>query len=343
MLYKLHSIDGKFDKIEPVAFKDFASFGQLESDLEELIAKNLLGVLFEDARLMPVFQERRGQEVADIYALDENGNLTIFELKRSAAYGDAVHQALRYAQDAGQWSFAQLEKKYREYSGKDNLLLAHQEEFSLEDPLDAKEINNQQHLVVVGSAADESLMNAVGYWRKQGIFINFLPYRIYEFGREKYFEFFALPYDKHRNPSDSKGVLFDTNRTYSEESIWYMMENNRVAAFEEASRFVGYVYPGDIVFFSHKGEGIVAAAEVKGEIQEDKIDPEISTLYRDVRFITPIPSRDSSNTKAMPFWKVSEITEKTFFWARTIKVPYLSMTEAKKLAEELREYLAVNT
>ena len=44
-----------------------------------------------------------------------------------------------------------------------------------------------------------------------------------------------------------------------------MMENNRVAAYGEAKRFINYVFPGDIVFFSHKGVGLVAAAKVKGE------------------------------------------------------------------------------
>ena len=51
----------KLDKLEPVVFKDFAKFGYSEKDLEELIAKSILGVLFEDASLMPIFQERQGQ------------------------------------------------------------------------------------------------------------------------------------------------------------------------------------------------------------------------------------------------------------------------------------------
>ncbi|WP_227992673.1 hypothetical protein [Shewanella sp. YLB-07] len=54
---------------------------------------------------MPVFQERQWQAEADIYALNESGELVIFELKRASAGKDAVHQALRYAQDAGQWSY----------------------------------------------------------------------------------------------------------------------------------------------------------------------------------------------------------------------------------------------
>jgi hypothetical protein len=337
VLYRLRSTDGKFDRLEPVAFKDFSSFGNLEKDLEELIAASILDVLFEDASLMPIFQQRQYQAEADIYALNENGELIIFELKRGAAGEDAVHQALRYAQDAGQWTFSILQNKYNQYiNSSTDLSLAHKEAFNLEHPLDAKEINKKQHLIIIGSAADDSLINAVDYWKRQGISIDFLPYRIYEIKNgEKYFEFFALPYDRHRNPSDVKGVLFDTNRSWDEESIWYMMENNRVAAFGDAKRFVEYVYPGDIVFFSHKWTGIVAAGRVKkGSIKA----PDDETLYRDVEFITPIPKKGQA-IKAMPFGKVSEITGKSFFWARTIKVPYLSKDEAEKLAKELREYL----
>ncbi len=340
MLYKLNSTDGVFDKIEPVAFKDFSSFGHLEKDLEELIAQSILDVLFEDASLMPIFQERPYKAEADIYALNEKGELTIFELKRGAAGEDAVHQALRYAQDAGHWSYAQLQEKYQQYlDSESELRLAHQEAFNLEQALDAKEINNRQHLVVIGSAADESLISAVSYWRRQGISINFLPYRIYELGGEQYFEFFALPYDKHKNPANAKGVLFDTCRTHGEDIIWYMMENGRVAAFGDAKRFVERIHPGDIVFFSHGEEGIVAAAKVTNDpIRADGSD----TLYRDVKFITPIPDRDKEY-KAMPFRMVSDITDKSFYWASTIKVPYLSKAEAEHLAKELVQYLEART
>jgi len=44
---------------------------------------------------MPIFQERQYQKEADIYALNEKGELIIFELKRGSAGEGAVHQALR--------------------------------------------------------------------------------------------------------------------------------------------------------------------------------------------------------------------------------------------------------
>lgn len=336
MLYKIEESNDIFEKLEPVEFKDFSSFGKLEKDLENLIADSILDVLFEDSKLMPIFQERQWQAEADIYALNEKGELVIFELKRSSAGKDAVHQALRYAQDAGQWSYEKLARKFKDYSENEiSLVSAHQDAFSLEHALDPKEINNKQHLLIIGSAADDLLVSSIDYWKKNGISIDFLPYRIYELGGDKYFEFFALPYDKHKNPSDVKGVLFDTNRSWDENSIWSMMDNSRLEAYGYAKRFVYHVHVGDIVFFSHKGYGLIAAAKVKGDVKA----PDDETLYRDVEFLTPIPESKDNKLPAMPFSEVALKTGKSFFWARTIKVPYLTKSEALDLVDELNIYL----
>jgi hypothetical protein len=336
MIYKLTATNSKYDTIEPMAFTDFSSFGHLEKDLEALIADHILDVLFEDSGLMPIFQERQYRAEADIYALNKAGELVIFELKRATAGSDAVLQALRYAQTAGQWTYAQIEERYQTYtSTTTNLCKAHQEAFGLEHELSIHDINKRQHLLIIGSAADDPLINSIDYWKRQGISIDFLPYRIYELNGEKYFEFFAPPYDRHMNVADAKGVLFDTNRSYDEESIWYMIENDRVAAFGEAKRFIHYLNPGDIVFYSHKWTGLVAAAKVKkGIIKSD--DGE--TLYRDVEFLTKKPIKGAP-IKALSFAKTSEITGKSFFWARTIKVPYLTKAEADMLVTALQAAL----
>ncbi len=334
MLYKLSQQQGL--SIEPVAFKDFSHFGHLEKQLEDLIAGNILDVLFEESGLMPIFQERSYQAEADVYALNEQGELFIFELKRSAAGLDAVQQLLRYAQDAGRWSFAQLQARYQRYTQQQRCLLtAHQEAFQLEHRLEPRQINQQQHLMVIGSAADDALMASVDYWQRQGVKINFLPYRVYEIGTEQYFEFFALPYDQHTNPQLAKGVLFDTNRSWDEHAIWSMFENQRVAAFGEAKSCIAALHPGDLVFFSHRNLGVVAAAKVrKGNVKAVGTEE----LYRDVEFMTPVPQK-GMHIPAMPFGRVTEFTGKSFFWARTIKVPYLSKNEADQLLIELQKYL----
>jgi hypothetical protein len=330
--------DGTPKDLEPLPFVDFADLGKIEKDLEVLLAAHLLDVLFEDAALMPIFQERPMQAEADLYALDRDGNLVIFELKRGVTGSDAMLQVLRYGQEAGQWTFNMLEEKYRRYSvdSSASLAKAHADAFDLERPLLPSEFNRRQRFIIVGNAANDSLVDAVEYWKKQGLSVDFLPYRLYSIGGGRYFEFFALPYDRHQNRSSVKGVLFDTNRSYNEDAIWEMMAKKRVAAYGDVKHVVDYLNPKDIVFFSHKWEGVVAAAEVVGSAKDEGPDER----YREVKFLTPIPTKVAGITKRMPFSQVSSVTGKSFYWARTIKVPYLSRDEAQVLLAELEKILA---
>ena len=210
---------------------------------------------------------------------------------------------------------------------------AHREAFQLESVLPASNFNRRQHLFIVGSAANEGLIRAIDYWKRQGLSVEFLPYRIYEIQGQRYFEFFSFPYDRHRNPATIKGVLFDTNRSWNEDAIWEMMEKARVAAYGDIKHVVEYLNPGDIVFYYHKWVGVIAAAEVTGLPRSDDENDE---EYRDVRFLTPVPSRDKGIQRKMTAAQVSQVTGRTFFWARTMKVPYLDRKEAQKLLAELK-------
>ena len=337
MLYKITETNGKAESLDPVPFQDI----RLEKDLEDLLANSLMNELYEYDGLFPIFQERQRQAEADLYALNEAGDLIIFELKRSTVDQDAVQQVLRYTQEAGQWNYSTLQSKFHTYTkeqqGEKDLRIAHQQSFGLEEPILEADFNKKQHMMLVGSAANSELVKAVDFWKSKGLSIDFLPYRIYEIAGEKYFEFFAKPYDQHQNPSHQKGLLFDTNESYAEEGsdIWYMIENNLVAAFGKSKRFIHCVGTGDIVFYTHKGYGVVAAAKVlKGEVES----LEGWKLQRKVEFLTPKPENRELK-KYMSFKDVSKFLDQSFFWARTVKAPYLSKEQADSLLVELNKRL----
>lgn len=346
MLYKIDLNEEPSSALTPVEFFDMETVERVERDLEHIIANNLVDVLFQEARLMPIFQERPMQEEADVYAVDPDGNLVIFELKRGTADKGAVHQLLRYSQRAGQWDYGKLDEMYRKYvrsaeeaKKPQSLQEAHREAHGLQEPLQTHEFNGEQHLRVVGNAADDSLIDSVDYWKSHGLAIDFVPYRLYELDYgEQYFEFFSFPYDRHRNPAEVKGVLFDTNASWSDESVWEMMENGRVAAYGGASRFADHVTRGDLVFFYHKGKGIIAAGRVTSDLRKIE-EKDKKEWYREVEFVTPAPERSEGIQAYMPASDVEDVTGQSFFWARTIKVPYLDRDEARVLLNSLREKL----
>jgi len=333
MLYKLSRTDKAFDSIEPVAFQDI----NLAKDLEDLIAKNLLDVLFEGNQLMPIFQERKQQPEADIYALSREGDLVIFELKRGSACSGAVHQALRYCETAAHWTYEELQIKLAAYTKRKSIDLQeeHQTSFDLERLLDKSAFNRRQHLIVIGSAADHDLIRNITYWKSRGLWVDFIPYRIYKLGKDSYLEFFSIPYDQHSNPSDAKGVIFDTNRSYDSDAIWYMCENDRVASFGDRQHLVSYLREGDHVFLYHLlyhlGGGLIAAGKVKGKV---KVDEKMDACYRDLEWLTAKPKQGKAFGCMCPAAIEAELGH-GFFWARTIKTPYLTMEESQKLLKEL--------
>jgi hypothetical protein len=341
MLYLLSQSNEGLGTLKPLEFLGASDLERKEKDVENLLAAHLLD-LYEGARLLPIFQERQGQPEADLYAIDQDGDLVIFELKRGIAGEDAVLQAIRYSQHAGRWVYSKLNGQYKDYlrsRGHDEVELcdAHKEAFQLDRPLDQTNFNRRQHLYIVGNAANDALIDAIDYWKTQGLLVQFLPYRFYKIKDEDYFEFFSYPYDRHRNPKDVKGVLFDTNSSYDKDAVWEMMEKKRVAAYGDQKHVVAYLNPGDIIFFYHKGFGVVAAAEVsEGRVRQEGSDEQ----YRDVRLLTTAPNRQEKLTRFMTAADVAKAAGRNFFWARTIKVPYLDRAEALHLVEELQKALS---
>jgi hypothetical protein len=334
MLYKLGQTNGIFDSLEAVPFQSVP----LEKHLEDLLANSLLDVLFEGNELMPIFQERSQQAEADIYALNKQGDLVIFELKRDGAGSDAVHQALRYCETAAHWNYERLQEMLATYNKEKatDLQEEHQKSFSLEHPLEKSAFNTRQRLIVVGNAASENLIRNVDYWKSKGLLIDFIPYRIYALKngdqKEHYFEFFSIPYDKHSNPAHIKGVLFDTCRSHRKDSIWYMCEKDRVAAFDDQAHVVSYLGKNDIVFLYHKREGIIAAGRITSGVKDDVYE---GAKYHDLEWLTAKPVNGAGPLKAMSPRIIKKVLGHDFFWARTIKTPYLSKSESEKLLEAL--------
>lgn len=327
--------------LEPQAFGNLSVFGQLEKDLEDLLAENLFDTLFEGAPLMPVFQERKRQPEPDIVALDAEGNITIFELKLGTANTDALEQLFRYVDAIRKWGYADINSKLNEYRRKRkeeevaDLAMHHKDAFGLPQPLQPHLFNRHQRMIVVGSAADDELIGSITYWRSKGLDIDFMPYRVFTIGDQRYFEFFAKPYDKRTNPGDQKGVMFDTNRSYNVDSFADMVNNNKIAAYGAVKHYVSYLGKKDIVFYSHKGYGLVGAARITST---KPIPASPDELYHTVEFLTKKP-QDLNNPVAMPFADVTTLLNKGFYWPRTIKHPYLSPAEANKLLSRLQELL----
>ncbi|MBQ9762784.1 MAG: hypothetical protein IJV92_00265 [Phascolarctobacterium sp.] len=336
MLYKLNN-----NKLEIMKFDDFRAKGWSEKDLENLLAENLMNIVFEDNQLMPVFQERQWQKEADLWALDQYGNMVIFELKVGVVGKDTTLQILRYAQTHGMKTYSELEKNYQTYMGDSDVSLkeAHKENFQLENALKETDFNRNQKLIIVGSSSDIELMRAVDYWKGKGLDIDFIPYRIYDIGKDTYFEFFAKPYDYHLNPKDVKGIIFDTCGTYNEGYTKEMYEDKQVRAWGAAADAVGYFNRNDYVFYYVKGKGIVAAGRILWDKPKEEYKGATRVKYHNVDMVVPINMPESiDDLRCISAGELGRLLGgKSFYWARTTKVPYLTEEESKNVIIALKK------
>ena len=328
-------------KLKTVEF----SSAKMEKHLEELLVNNLFSVFF-DQPLLAFHQEVCGEPVADIYALNAQGDIIIFELKRDVAGHGALDQLLRYAGNAGLWSYKEIEAKYwARYNAdkKVSLIEAHRKFFELEEDSKLREgdFNREQHLWVVGSAADTMLMQRIDYWKSKGISIDFFPYRIYDINNKAYLEFFAKPYDYHLNPAERKGVLFDTNGSYDHgdgyECFREMAKASRISAYGERSDAVRCLNQNDYVFYSQVGKGVICAAKVKGRNYKKTVHPDHGDeWYWEVELLTDLPSDLKDIPTLMNFSEIKDYLGRDFWWARIDKRPYLNSVEAEELVNMLK-------
>ena len=147
MLYKL-DID-KIEYSKRMEIKTPAEFNLQEQDIENFLKSRLNEVVSED-QLMLIGQERKGQEEADLLALDKEGVLYIFELKRWKSNQENLLQVMRYGQIFGRYTYEELEDlAKRQQILEGNLKEKHKEYFELSKGLSDSDFAPGAHPAVL--------------------------------------------------------------------------------------------------------------------------------------------------------------------------------------------------
>ena len=190
MLYKLNKLENKeeYTKVKRVSL---ASMGWKEKDLENLLSNNIQDFISSND-LMTIFTERQRQEEPDILALDKNGDLYIFELKRWSGKQENLLQVLRYGQLFGKSNYDDLVDIYRKYqkNSEADLISDHANYFfGGNDKLELERFNTKQHFVIVTNGMDQETVESIIYWKSTGLSIDAIIYWVFEINSDYYIEF----------------------------------------------------------------------------------------------------------------------------------------------------------
>ena len=294
MLFKIDQKNK--DALKGVKSKTLAKIGWTEKDLENLISKNLPQFIPEN-QLMVIFQERPRQEEADIFAIDKDGVLYIFELKRWESKQENILQVLRYGQKFGQFDYEALQEMLRKHEKDSALELdeTHKEYFKevISQKLERGKFNSNQHFVVITNGVDLETLSAIQYWKKKGLRIDCLPYKVYEENGTILLEFRSFnPQNEVLFEEETNMFIVNTNIAWSKQNYKEMLQHNLAAAYGDRRYGIERIKKGDNILLYHSGIGIIAIGKAKGKIHKDE---ETEKYCFDVNFSWKINPDTESN------------------------------------------------
>lgn len=308
MLYKLNNDKKGYKKVKRVTL-DAISWS--EKDLENLVSTHIQDFIYSND-LMTIFTERKGQEEPDIVALDRNGDLYIFELKRWESNKENLLQVLRYGQLFGNSDYNELNELYKKYTNVyDDLQGAHSSYFGLNgmSSLKESEYNSKQHFIIMTNGLDQKTVEAIAYWNKVGINIEAIIYWIFEINGENYIEFNM--YSPVEGFLEYQSNCYVLNTDYKDNPHHHneMMREEKAAVYgNNWSGNIERLQKGDVVYLYQSGVGIVAYGKASGEVEKREKEEEYCMKLNQFKHLkTPLTAS-----------KMKEVANQGFYFSRTM-------------------------
>lgn len=274
MLYKLNQNQNRNDytKVKRVTL---AQIGWKEKDFEDLMSNNIQDFISSND-LMVIFTERVRQEEPDIMALDKDGDLYLFELKRWSGKQEHLLQVLRYGQLFGNSTYDELNSLYRKYQSQDaDLAIDHAKYFfgTEAKPFSAECFNRKQHFLIVTNGIDQKTIEAIIYWKHNGLNIDAVIYWIFEIANEYYIEFNTYSQTEHLLEYENNCYVLNTNEQSNPRFTKEMLKEQKAAAYYPGWREkIKKLQKGDTVFLYKSGEGIIAYGYASGVLNKKPCD-----------------------------------------------------------------------
>jgi len=271
------TIESDVKKVKDITL---ASCRLKEKDLENIISKRIDELVRTD-QLMIILQERQMKEEPDILAIDEEGTLYIFELKRWEGRGENILQVLRYGQKFGRYDYNKLNWFFQSYRhSKLELQQAHKDYFELKIELNKEKFNSDQRFIIITNGLDYDTWNAIAYWKDKGLNITPLIYRMFKLDNELFMDF--DPYgpnpDAPREPESGLFVI-NTNKTYYPEIYKEMVSERKGSAYYDNKYSIQKIKAGNPVCLYHVGAGIIGIGKAQTDYRKKDINGDADEEY----------------------------------------------------------------
>lgn len=324
----LLEIKNQMKDLVPLEYKNVStSLGQNEKNLEEALSRNIGDVLFPEYLVFG--NERSFQREADIFAMDEHGNLIVFELKVAGEYDRGkIYQALEYSQRFSNWQYKDMNEHYKKcFPSSQELKQAFNDHFGFE--LDTSKYNQNQKIIIISNGSSIQTKSVSEYWKNKGIEIEEYFYRIYEIQGKQYFELSNELY-----VSRSYGPCWiNTCERYIEGAYIDMINNSKASAYGDTAYQINDALRGSMIFLYHNGYGIIGAGIGTAQIRKIKKKEEKYISLKE--FIHGVNLHTNEIEKSITPSEIKSMLKQDFWFAKT-KVT-LRDEQAKILFEECKK------
>lgn len=338
MLYKINAAE--IESSTRMEIRTPADFDLKEQDIENFF-KSRLGEIVSEDQLMLIGQERKGQEEADLLALDKDGILYIFELKRWQSNPENILQVMRYGQIFGRYTYEELEDLARRQQKLDGVLKEkHKEYFDLSKELLDSDFNKDQVFVLITNGMDKDTISAVNFWSKKGVRIECSPYRIYNIKGEPYIQFDTYnPDDEIFSEENTSFFIVNTNRTYMSDA-WKDMLNDgltgKASAYYDRKNSVCRISRGSRVYLYHTGVGVIASGTATSDYAAtDYEDDENEEFFIPLKFHWALSDESQWDVKSLKAWEINEKWNSSYRFRQAVVTITQDMANAiDSIAEE---------
>ena len=328
----LFEMDNETKGFKPVTGMNIVnSIGESEKDLENYL-KDIIGdILFPEYMIFG--NQRSFQSEADLFAVNNSGDLVVFELKVDGLYDRGkVYQALSYAQRFSYWRYTEMNNHFKKCfpEGKE-LIEVFQEHYGY--GIDLTEFNKKQKTIIISHSSSEDTGTIAKYWRKAGVDIEEYFYRFYEVAGKRYFELSNELFVQQ----GYYNCWINTCRRYIPKAYLDMVKHHKAAVYEERRGIIGEWMKKAMIFLYHNGCGIIGAGKGTATIT-DTHNEELGTDERAIKLTNFISGVDLDSGEIIHSLEPSAIKvllQRDFYFPNSIVT--LTQAEAKTLFEECRK------
>jgi hypothetical protein len=329
MLFELDEQVKRFKPLTGMTIVD--SLAGSEKDLENYLKNTIGDLLFPEYLVFG--NERAFQGEADLFAVNSDGDLIVFELKVHGRYDRGkVYQALSYAQHFSFWRYNEMDNHFKKCfpEGKD-LIDAFEEHYGFR--IDLTEFNKRQKTIIISHSSSEDTGRISRYWKKVGIDVEEYFYRFYEVSGKKYFEIS----NELLFQQNSYNCWINTCRTYIPNAYLDMVKGKKAATYGDRKGIIGPWMNKSYIFLYHNGYGVIGAGKGTATIRDrhnDELDEEERSITLS-NFICGVDLDTGSILTSIAPSVIKDLLQRDFYFANSIVT--LSELEAKQLFEECKK------